>query len=161
MRQITLALLGVTSLSPAYADGPDSAPTHRSPTQVQIDDVLRRLREAQGLARGPNPLPFKLSCLDEQESGACEGGGRKALATLPLEKATHAEPIYNVSCVRTVFEYPGDVCPRSVIGQSPKIDGWRIVLPHAGGGAYSWTVGLAPAGSVEAIELERGMIFWH
>jgi hypothetical protein len=130
-------------------------------SEAQVEDVLERLRTARRLARGAGPLPFSLSCTDETDSGICGGGGRAALASLPLDRVQSVRPIYNTSCVRVLFEYPGDRCPRSVAGRPRRIDAWEIHLPHAAGGGYTWVVGLAPAQGIAAIELERGTVVYH
>ena len=127
----------------------------------EVSAVMKRLAWAQSKARGSKPLTFGLVCSDEQESGICAEGGRKALATLPLDRVRVVSRIYNTSCVRAVFEYPGDVCPPHAKSAPRRVEAYEITLPLAAGGGFTWTVGLAPADSVETIALERGMVIYH
>jgi len=129
--------------------------------RVQILGAMDRLRAAQAWARGTRTLPFTLRCTDEENAGACRDGGRAALASLPLDRIRSVRPIYNTTCARVVFEYPEDQCPAAPKGQGRTIDAWQFDLPYAGGRGYTWIVGLAPAGGLAAVELERGFVFYH
>ena len=130
-------------------------------SDAQVSSVVARLREAQAQARGNGRLSFDLKCSDEQESGICADGGRKALATLPLEKIQTVAPIYNTTCVRGLFEYPEDACPASVQGEPRRIDAYEISLPLAAGNGLTWKVGIAPADGLQTIVLERGLVIYH
>ena len=49
--------------------------------------LLRNVASARTAAAGTGALPFRLTCRDELQQGACRGDGRAALAALPLHQA--------------------------------------------------------------------------
>lgn len=155
--------LGACSASVATAETQVSLPAlpaQNGLTEAEVGAVVARLASAQARARAEGPLPFRLSCNDEAPGPACENDGRAALAALPLERIAAVAPIYNTSCLRVMFEYPGDRCPPSVAGQPRSIDAYLITLPYAAGG-YTWRVGLAPGEGIEEVRLRRGTVVFH
>ncbi len=120
-------------------------------TTEQKQGVLASLARAQAAARAGEPLPFKLSCKEEAESGACSGGGRDALASLPLDRAVSILRRYTKDCA----------APRPPCLLGERAAGYEIVFPHAAGDGASWTVHIDMEAEPKEIGLYRSFITFH
>jgi hypothetical protein len=102
-------------------------------SEAETAALLRRLIRARDLAAGTAPLPYKLSCADADAGageGRCAGGGRTALATLPIHDVSALEPVAG---------------------------GWQFRLTLAPGGK-EWTIRLSAEGESEAVAITRGVV---
>lgn len=130
----------------------------------QVIAVLGRLMDVRSQAAREGPLPFELICTDEPDlfgDSVCGNGGRSALASLPLDRVSRINPVYNHSCVRVVFEYPEDNCPPDVTQAERRIEFWEIEFANAAGRGLTWIVGLAGETITTAIEIQRDSVIYH
>jgi hypothetical protein len=117
----------------------------------QKQEVIERIAGAKAIAATNQQLPFTLSCIDHEQSGACDGLGRQALSSLPLDR---------VALIRRKFDR-GCSDGNLLCILNRRHTAYEVLLPFAAGNGYSWTVTVRPAQGLETILLYRSHTTFH